>query len=82
MIEKTHPTKIILISLVSLTIGALIYRYCMFTLLYLEQKKIEKEAKKISLEYREIFLWYQQRKELIKPTSVGRPKIVIEIETD
>jgi hypothetical protein len=82
MIEKTHRLKIILISLISLTIGALIYRYSMFALLYLEQKKIEKEAKKISLEYREIFLWYQQRKELIKPTSVGRPKIVIEIETD
>lgn len=82
MIEKNHRLTILLVSLISLTIGALIYRYSMFALLYLEQKKVEQEAKKISLEYREIFSWDQKRKELINPTSADHPKIVIEIETD
>lgn len=76
-------TKTIPIILTSTLIGLMVYRYYSFSLLYLEQEKLQQEAKKISLEYREISLWYQKRKKTATETSVvDHPKILIEIETD
>lgn len=74
--------KMFFIALSGLMIGSLVYRYYAFALFYQEQKEISAEIEKISLESKEIFSWYQRKKERDKSINVDRPRIVIKIERD